>query len=532
MRCLSLLILLLLAASARAGELKLASLFTDHAVLQQGMDLPVWGTAGAGEKVIVTFASQTRETTAGSDGRWSVTLAPLTPRDAGDLTARGSSTAITLHDVVVGEVWVCAGQSNMELSMRFQTDLNNELKKADVPPLRLFHEQRAGSDTPLSDCIGDWQQCNAKSVAEFSAVAYYFGKSLHESLNVPVGVIECAWSGSAIETWISAPSLAADTDGPAIVERWKKAAADYPALMDQYRRDVANYDIAVAKAKADKTKPPPEPMTPTHKEGLEPANAAFMVDQAVYHYPVQHPSALFNGMIAPLAPAAVRGVAWYQGEGNFDRPLQYKRLLPLMLRDWRSAWRREDLPFLIVQLPIIGRKEAPKVFGQDSFAPIREAQLLAATSASHVALTVNIDNGVDVDLHPKDKRPVGQRLSVAARAMVYGEKIPHIGPRLQSCSVEGDHLRLKLTDDGGGLIAGAGGKVTGFIIAGADKVWQPADATIDGEDILVRSAAVATPVAARYAWDVYGGCDLKDKAGLLASPFRTDNWPQRGEDKK
>lgn len=428
-------------------------LFSDHAVLQRDVLLPVWGTAADGEKVTVEFAGQKVETVA-KDGRFRVDLAPLAASAEGrTLTFTGRNT-VTVSDVLVGEVWLCSGQSNMEASMgwlhKFSPDRAAALAAVADPLVRIAGVPLRHLDQPAADVDLHWQPCDAESMVDFSAVATFFGRDLRKHVGVPVGLIGASAGGTPAEAWTDRETLRGD--------------AAFARLFD----DAASDDRA-------------------------------------------RPACLYNGMIAPLAPFAIRGVIWYQGESNSDAPLLYRRLFPAMIGSWRRLWGQGDFPFLFVQIAPC-RRWSPG---------LREAQLLAWQATPNTAMVVTTDVGDADDSHPRQKEPVGTRLALAARALAYGETIEYSGPAFDSMAVEGNRAVLRFSHVGSGLVA-ASGDLRGFFIAGADGVFRPARAEIAGDAVTAWSDDVPVPAAVRYGWASVPDVNLFNREGLPASPFRTD----------
>jgi len=429
-------------------------------VLQQKMPVPIWGWADPGEKVTVTLGDAKATATAGQDGKWMVKLEPMAAGGPHAMTVAGANT-IALKDVLVGEVWVCSGQSNMQMSVRASNDAEKEIAAADYPNIRLFTVARKIAEQPVDDCQGSWVACSPETVPNFSAVGYFFGRKLHKDLDVPVGLINSSWGGTLAEAWTSHEGLLVDDDFKPILQRAEK---------------------------------------------FEPKNP----NQA---------SNLYDGMLHPLIPFAIRGAIWYQGESNVSRAAQYAKLFPAMIADWRKHWGEGDFPFLYVQL-------APYRYGnQDprNCAELWEAQL-KTLSVPNTGMAVITDIGNVKNIHPRNKQDVGKRLALWALANTYGKDVVYSGPLYESMKVEGNKIRLQFKHVDGGLVA-RGGKLTNFTIAGKDGEFVPAEAEIDGESIVVHSSAVDRPVAVRFGWRDDAEPNLFNKAGLPASPFRADNFP-------
>ncbi len=478
----------LIAVNVRA-DVKLPALIADGMVLQQGTSVPLWGWADEGESVTVEFQKQ-KVTAVAKDGKWIARLKPLKAGGPFTLTISGRNK-IEFKNVLVGEVWICSGQSNMQWTLRQTDNADAEIAAAKYPLIRLFTVPRLEVDAPVKDVKAEWKETSPETVAAFSAVGYYFGRDLHKSRNVPVGLINNAVGGSPAESWMNAGTLKADAE-------YKQFFDEYPKRMETYEKGMAKFREDAEKAKAE-NKPAPRP-----------PGRPWM------------PSGLYNGMLAPLAPYAIKGAIWYQGESNAARAYQYRRLFPAMIRNWRADWGQGDFTFLFVQLAAFG-PNAPKL-GESDWAELREAQLITLSNTPNTGMAVAIDVGTYDDIHPRNKQPVGSRLALAARSVAYGEKIVHSGPVYQSMKVEGDRAILSFKHAGGGLEA-RGGELKGFIIAGEDKVWREAKAEIKGDRVIVTSAEVAKPVAVRYGWMKYPTCNLFNKDGLPATPFRTDDWP-------
>lgn len=479
------------------------ALFSDNAVLQQQRPVPVWGTAGESEKVTVEFAGQKVETVA-TNGNWLVTLQPLsatgTPQT---MTIRGSNT-VTLTNLLIGEVWVCSGQSNMERQLGLrggQKPIANweaEAASANYPEIRQFLVKQTIASNPISNPTGSWAVCSPTTVTNFTAVGYYFGRDLHKNLNVPVGLIHSSWGGTPAEAWTRSEALASNPTLAPIIDKQAKDVASYPERLAKYQADEpklkADYTNACAAALAA-AKPTPRPPAPP-RDPLKDSHA---------------PSVLYDGMINPLLPYAIRGVIWYQGESNNGNPKGYQTLFPAMISDWRIQWKEGDFPFLFVQIaPFF--KMGPE---------IREAQFLTLKKVPNTAMTVITDHGDAQDIHPPEKEPVGARLALAARALAYGQKIEYSGPLFESAKLDGNVMTLSFTHLGKGLMAKEG-PLKGFTIAGADKVFVPANAEIKGETVVVSAPQISSPVAVRYGWTNVPDVNLFNAEGLPASPFRTD----------
>ncbi|MHB9026569.1 MAG: sialate O-acetylesterase [Armatimonadota bacterium] len=506
-------LIILFAVSFAGAAVKLPGLFCDNMVLQRDTDVTVWGWAAPGEKVTVSVPDQQADATADAQGNWKVTLKPMPAGGPVEMTIAGADKPITLRNVLIGDVWVCSGQSNMVMSLYGTLGGEAEAVKATNPNIRYFTQTVACSLEPQADCQGKWLLCEPGLARGFSAVAYYFAKEVQTNVNMPIGIICNALNGSVAEAWSSRAALLAE---PAL-----KVSLDY---WDTYLQKLANstltdtYPAMAAWAKAAeqaKAEGKPLPIPPAQALQRDPRT-----DVNVNH---KMATGLYNGTLMPITPFAIKGVAWYQGEHNAWSPAgQYHTLLPAMITCWRQAWGRGDFPFLIVQLPnYMGRQTDP---GENSgWTQVREAQAMALR-LPNTGLAVTIDVGEAANIHPPNKAPVGKRLGLVALATVYGKTLEYSGPVYTGMTVEGNAVRLRFTHIGGGLVAKDGAPLTGFVIAGKDKKFCWADARIDGETILVFSNDVTEPVAVRYAWGSNPQCNLSNKAGLPTGSFRTDRW--------
>lgn len=450
----------LLAAVAAHAEVKLPKIFGDHMLVQQKQAIKVWGWASPGEKVTVSLAGREATATADGQGKWLVKLDPIDAGGPFEMTVKGTNT-VTLKDVLAGEVWFGSGQSNMQWSVAASANAREEIAAANYPQIRLFSVGRRVADTPQDDCEGSWSACTPETIPGFSAVLYYFGRHLHKELGVPVGLINTSWGGTIAEAWVSRAGLEGEEDFRPILDR---AATFRPGNPNQA-------------------------------------------------------SVLFNGMIRPLVPLALRGAIWYQGESNVDRAQQYQKLLPALIRDWRAHFGQGDFPFLYVQL-------APFRYGNRDprcCAELWEAQRLTL-SVPNTGMAVTTDIGDVRDIHPKNKQEVGRRLALWALAKTYGRDLVYSGPLYDTMTVEGSKIRVKFQHVGGGLKSRDGKPLSDFTIAGEDGKFVSATATIDGPTVVVESPEVAKPVAVRFAWRDDAEPNLCNAEGLPASPFRTDRF--------
>jgi len=659
----------LFSTASLQADIKLPAIFSDHMVLAKQGKVPIWGKADSGEEVTITLGPYSGKATTGSDGRWRV---ELDLRNAGtgpfEMTVAGKNT-LKVSDVVIGEVWLASGQSNMQWELE-NTDAKDEIAQSANPMLREFKVERSAVPEPAEDCVGRWTVAGPETSGRFSAIGYYFGKNLQSELKVPVGIINTNWGGSPVEAWISSAAIDSVPDLKASRERYLDLLANAPTrktafvdgfgkwLTENHREDRVTSDPSVFAAEsvspegwkvvelpgtpvaapgafwlrrefevpamlagkkswinlgvfdgfesvylngqliaqttyqhfagggiphvtsipnetikagknvlAIRVFAPVEPvqfslfpkLLPTEHQGswrmktefafpaLSPAQitSAPEVPFRIEPLPLSEMAGfLFNGMIHPIAPYGVDGVIWYQGESNLARAWQYRDTFALLIKDWRAAWKKDDLHFYFCQLANYQTKEPQP--GESMWAELREAQS-KNLEIPQTAQAVLIDLGESLVIHPRDKKAVGDRLARIALSQEYGKKIPYSGPVYQSFKIEGGKVRLRFTRTDGGLVAkplpatydedalagltsplvpnSPDSEVEGFAICGKDRKWFWADAKIDGETVVVWSDKVPNPVAVRYAWADNPTCNLYNGAGLPASPFRTDDFP-------
>lgn len=636
---------------AATAQIKLPALFSDNMVLQRNAKIPIWGTAKPGQRITVKIHQQSKTTTAGRDGKWRVDLAAMKAGGPYELMVSSTET-VTFKNVMIGEVWLCSGQSNMEMPLvSTWATVNNfkaEVANANYPELRLFIVKRAKSTKPRTDVESEgWKACDSTSVKNFSATAYFFGRHLQQKLGVPVGLIQSAWGGTVVEAWTSSATLKTVPDVAGFIKLLATSPLDsifdeaaFATKMAAWNRQLDEMDLSSNGTvpswinsnfddSAWATMLLPNPWERAglpsfdgimkfrkvirlpesfNKQNLQlnlgpiddadvtyfngtPIGAMSIYNQ-FRHYRVpanllragenviavrvldtggngglygrpealnllkdstqalslagewryqmgtelqklpprpalantpNRPTVLYNAMIAPLVPFAIRGAIWYQGESNAGRAYQYRTLFPLLIKDWRALWGQGDFPFLFVQLA--NYQPVVKEPGDNDWAELREAQTMTLGLAN-TGMAVTIDIGDANDIHPGNKQDVGNRLALNARHLVYGEKIVYSGPIYKSMKVEGNRIRLFFDHAQEGLMNKGADKLQGFAIAGADRKFVWADAMIDGKTVVVSSSQVAKPVAVRYAWAINPVCNLYNRTGLPASPFRTDDWPE------
>lgn len=505
-----------LMAGPVCAEISLSTMFGDRAVLQRGETVPVWGWAEAGETVTVAFGGQTKAGTADADGTWRVELDALTANATGRaMTVSGSkSAAVTVADILVGEVWMASGQSNMQWALSNTDGAAEEIAGATIPGMRMFLTDLVTAPTPQRKVGGQWLDTTPETAGSFSAVGYYFGKKLHAELGVPVGIIRTAWGGKPSEAFTSRETLASKPEGKALVDRLDAAVSAYdPAkAMADFAKRLASWEAQVAKIKQTNK------LLPDGKKKRLPRKPGAATNPALSP---NSPSAIYNAMIHPWVGYTMKGSIWYQGESNAGRAKEYETIFPLLIIDWRKQWKSE-LSFYFVQLANF-RAPTTEPGVPNSWAELQNAQLLTLALPKTGMAVIN-DIGAEKNIHPRNKLDVGNRLARWALAQDYGKDVVVCGPLYAGSAVEGAKVRIKL-DHAKGLKSKDGGPLKRFEIAGTDQKWFWGDAVIDGETVVVSSKDVPTPVAVRYAWASNPtGANLVNGEGLPASLFRTDDW--------
>jgi sialate O-acetylesterase len=659
------------------ADVAVPNLFSDHMVLQRRTTAPIWGTAAPGEhiNIVLTGArdaaggmggSQMATAKADAQGNWKAKFQPLEAGGPYRITIKGDKSAkpIEIADVLIGEVWVCSGQSNMQWDVQNSMNATEEISKADFPQIRLFQVPIKGSPKPLSDVDAKWKLCSKETIPGFTAVGYFFGRDLHQNLRVPVGIVQTAVGGTPAESWTPREDLVHQPMFKEIVEKLDEMLAAYPKTKADYDKQIAAWEQANGDSEnkgeaqgwnkpetADADWSAIKVAQPWQKAGLKgngvvwfrkevdiptswagqelslelgaiddfdtayfngqkvggigkdnklaplvkrkykisadlvkagraviavriydsggdggltgPEKEMLLAPAAVqakppialagdWKYKVEKPidattrpkepiapgnpwtaSALWNAMVNPLVPYGIRGAIWYQGESNADHAMAYRTLFPTMIQGWRRAWNQgdpstgsgRDFPFFYVQLANFSNWKPPVDHPQDStWAELREAQTMTL-KLPNTGMASAIDIGDSADIHPKNKQEVGRRLALIARSTVYGQDVVYSGPMYDSSAIEGDRIRLKFNHLHGGLTTKENAPLKGFAIAGPDKKFVWADAKINGDTVLVSSPTVKEPAAVRYGWDNDPKLNLYNKAGLPASPFRTDDWP-------
>ena len=494
-------------ATATQADPKLPAIFGDHMVLQQKQKNPVWGWADPGEKLTVVIGRQNHSATADKNGNWQVKLTPLNAGGPYQLVVHGKST-VTLTDVLVGEVWVCSGQSNMKFAVQSANDPDLESMTAKFPKLRIITVPNVGTQEPQKDFKGQWEAVTPDTVKSFSAVGYFFGRTLHQALDVPVGLLNNAWGGSAAEAWVRRDVLAKDKRYGELLAKWAdtEKTYDFDSQMAQYQDRRAKWQEAVKKARAAKKPIPNAPRAPRN----------VLAGQ-------HRPANLYNGVLKPIIGYGIKGAIWYQGESNAGRAYQYRHLFPLMIQSWRDEWKQGDFSFYWVSLADFRDEVAEPA--ESDWAELREAQTMSLKLPNSGEAIIT-DLGESHDIHPKDKQNVAKRLVRLALAKDYGIKIVYSSPIFKSMEIKGNKATITFDHVGGGLDTFDTRQIKGFAVAGKDKKFVWAEAKMVGKDkVEVSAASVKEPVSVRYAWANNPVCNLQNREGLPVTPFRTDDWP-------
>ncbi len=494
-------------ARQATADVRLPALFTDHMVLQRDVPCRIWGTAEPGEQIAVVLGDQTQKATAGEQGKWMVTLDPLPAGGPHKIVVEGQNRLV-VEDVLVGEVWICSGQSNMAWTVGNSNDGDLETLSANYPQIRLISVPQVGTQEPQDDFRGQWAPCSPEAVRDFSAVGYFFGRQLHQTLGVPVGLIDDAWGGSACEAWVPREVLAQHELYAPLLARWQdlEKSYDHEKAVAEFQKRLENWKQKAAEAKQAGKPAPARPRAPSNQ-------------LAGNH----RPGNLYQGVLNPTIGYGIRGAIWYQGESNAGRAYQYRHLFPLMITTWRKAWNQGDFPFYWVQLADF-RDEISSPAESD-WAELREAQTMAL-SLPNTGQAVIVDLGEGRDIHPRNKQDVAKRLARWALAKDYGIDVPYRSPEYKSMEIQGSKIVLTFEHTGSVLYTFDVSQPRGFTIAGADKKFVDAQAKIVAPNkIEVWSEEVAEPVAVRYAWADNPICNVQSREGLPVTPFRTDDWP-------
>ncbi len=513
-RLISAMLLGMLLSSSLIADVRLPAIFGDHMVLQRDELVPIWGWAEPNEAVTVTILDQIHTVKTKNDGRWRIELKPEPAGGPHVMTITGTNK-IELSNVMFGEVWICSGQSNMAWAVSSSDDADLESLTADYPNIRLISVPNVGTQMRQTEFQGAWQPCTPESVKSFSAVGYFFGRQLHQTLDVPVGLIDNAWGGSAVEAWIDRDVLDADESFRPLMEHWRKLESeyDYDEIVAEHQRKLKKWEAEAAAAKENDQQPPPRPRGPGRN--LLKGN--------------QRPGNLYAGVLHPLIGYRIRGAIWYQGESNASRAVQYRSLFPKMIQNWRDAWGQGDFSFYWVQLADFRAESAAPA--ESDWAELREAQTMAM-QLPNTGQAVIVDLGEANDIHPRNKQDVANRLARWALARDYGFQLAHRSPQYKEMSISDGKVTLQFDHVGSGLRTFDVNQPRGFAIAGEDRrfVWANAR-MVDRQTIEVWSDDVPQPVAVRYAWGDNPVCNVQTGDGLPLTPFRTDDWPLMTQDK-
>lgn len=500
------LVFLLVLPSSGLADVKLPKVFGDHMVLQCDKPLVVWGWAEAGEKVMIALGSQRAETVTDAKGKWRTVLSPLKAGGPLEMIVAGKNKVI-YSDVLIGEVWLCSGQSNMEWLLRNTDNADEVVRSADDPDIRLLNVEKKASPQPLPDIKGAWTVCTPQAAETFSAVGFFFGKKLHSELKVPIGLINSSWGGTLIEPWTPFVGFALGDGLASLTNRVEQDDQEYRRLLPAKLGEIEAWMARVKKSLTQRTEIPLQPEWPRH-----PLYSEGHPDQ---------PTCLYNGMIHPVVPFAFRGAIWYQGESNAmnkDGLLYYEKMKALV-GGWRKIWGQGDFPFYFVEIaPLDAAYEA------DDLPKLWDAQR-ASLSIPNTGMAVTTDIANLKDIHPRNKKDVGNRLALWALARDYGRKelIPS-GPLYKSMEVKDGRVVISFDYTGGGLVVNGGGDLTWFEIAGPEKYFKKAQARISADKVIVWSEDVPNPTSVRFGWNRAAQPNLMNTAGLPASPFRTDSW--------
>jgi sialate O-acetylesterase len=504
--------LLVLACAVSAvplrAQLKLPAIIGDHMVLQQKQADPIWGWDKPGATITVTFAGQSKTAQAGPDGKWTVTLDPVPANDKPQtIKIEDGTQTIEIQDVLVGEVWMCSGQSNMGFQLREDWNGDLEVAAAKYPNMRLIKVPLVGTQQLQDDFKGSWKPATPQSAANFSAVGFLYGRYLHQILGVPVGLIDNSWGGSAAEAWVRRSSIESDPRFAPLMERTvkdetykqsEKAKSDYAAAMEKYKTNAA-------RAKAEGRVVPSAPQSPQ----------AWLTGNA-------RPGNIFAGVVNPTRGYGIKGVIWYQGESNAGQPKEYAQLFPFLIEQWRKEWNQPDLPFYWVQLASYFKKEAQP--GDSRWAPLRDAQT-QTLSLPNTGQAIIIDLGEGKNIHPKNKHDVAARLVRWPLVKLYGMHLPYHSPEFKSMEIKDNKVLVTFDCFGSSLRTFDVEEAIGFAVCGADHAWHWANGKLIGNNqVELTCDEVKSPVAVRYAWANNPVCNLTSMDGLPVTPFRTDNF--------
>lgn len=494
-----------------SAELKLPAPFSDSMVLQRDRPVKVWGWAAAGSDINVVIGQQAKSAKANADGRWALQLDALPAGGPHVMTVTGDGGSVAINDILIGEVWLCSGQSNMAMTVSRSKNADEEVKTGNHPQIRMFKVGSAHAVEPQEMCTGSWSVCRSDTVGGFSATAYFFGRRLHEELNCPIGLINSSVGGTSVESWTSLPA--------------QTAVDEIAPRLDAWNAEDAAFDAASAKTRYEKA------LAVWNKKKAQPQQAGKRVPRKPQlasrpRNDRNYPSNLFNGKINPLVGYTIQGAIWYQGENSSGRGFShlYGVQLATLIKDWRDRWGQADLPFGWVQLPNF-RTPQTEPSQTDGWVLVQEG-MLKTLAVPHTGMAVTIDVGEAKDIHPKDKQSVGHRMAQWALGDVYNQDLIPMGPIYRGSKISGNEVVIEF-DHAEGLHAN-GDDARGFAIAGKDRKFVSAKARIEGNKVIVSSDDVNQPASVRYAWAANPEVSLYNAAKIPASPFRTDDWEERG----
>lgn len=495
----------LLMTSVLSGQITMPSIFGDHMVLQQKQSNPVWGWSTAGETVSVSINGQEHMAKADENGYWKVKLQPIPVGGPYQMQVVGATSKFHINDILVGEVWICSGQSNMQWPVRNTNSAELAALTANYPNIRLITVPPVGTETPQNEFDGEWTAANPETVKNFSAVGYFFGRRLHHALDVPIGLIDNAWGGSSAEAWVSKEQMMKDPKYSELMAWWKDKEMNY------------NFDAEIAKWQKEQKVWSDTPIGDRAGNAPQRRPADLLRGQ-------HRPANIYNGVLHPTIGYGIKGVIWYQGESNAARAYQYRDLFPMMIQHWREQWGQGDFPFYWVQLADFqAEKNDPS---EAAWAELREAQTMTMQRLKNVGEAVIIDVGEGRDIHPRNKQTVGDRLSRWALAKDYNKDIQFKGPSFTQKKIENNKITITFNSVGKGLYAFDTREPQGFVIAGANKKFVNAQAKIiSNNQMEIWSDDIDNPVAVRYAWAINPICNMYSRDGLPMTPFRTDEWP-------
>lgn len=486
------------------AQIKLPAIFGDHMVLQQKQDNPVWGWASPGEMIKVSINGQSHSTKANQKGEWRIMLRPVQVGGPYKLRIEGDDSRFYFDDVLVGEVWICSGQSNMEWPISRTNSSELATLTSNYKNIRLITVPRVGTQEPQDDFNGEWSISSPESIEDFSAIGYFFGRSLHHALDVPIGLIDNSWGGSAAEAWVNKDKMLEDGNFTELMSWWQEQEEDYDfdALLAEWKQEAAEWDATDEDSRVeDRPRRPRNLMTGNHRPGN-----------------------IYNGVLYPTIGYGIKGVIWYQGESNAGRAYEYRHLFPMMIQHWRDEWEQGDFPFYYVQLADFQAELTEPE--ESTWAELREAQTMTMDKLKNVGQAVAIDVGEGRDIHPRNKQTVADRLARWALAKDYNKDIIFSGPTYKSMKIEGNKITISFDNVGSGLYSFDTRDPQGFIITGEDQKFVNADAKIISKnEIEIWSEAIINPVAIRYAWAQNPICNMYNREGLPMTPFRTDEWP-------